>query len=159
MKKPYAQQRCVRQQNTSALLFDLWLNVPLSRATLAFMPDEAVQEVLQRGLPQYTRQTRSSPAAFADELRLVQERGFALDEQEFEEGIDAVAAPILDQAGRPLAAVSVAGLAYRLTHDQLLEIGPSVLATARDIEREISLAARRDEPPAENAVVIPANGK
>jgi hypothetical protein len=35
MKTPYAQQRNARQQNTSALLFDLWLNAPLSRAMLA----------------------------------------------------------------------------------------------------------------------------
>ncbi len=35
MKTPYAQQRNARQQNTSALLFDLWRNAPLSRAMLA----------------------------------------------------------------------------------------------------------------------------
>ena len=124
------------------------------RAILAFMPDEVVQDVLKQGMPQYTRQTRSSPEAFADGLRLVQERGFALDEQEFEEGIDAVAAPIFDQSGQPVAAVSVAGPSYRLAHDQLLEIGPLVLATARDIAREISLAAGHDESPAKNAAAI-----
>ncbi len=35
MKTPYSQQRNARQQNTSALLLDLWLNAPLSRAMLA----------------------------------------------------------------------------------------------------------------------------
>ncbi len=35
MKTPYTQQRNARQQNTSALLVDLWLNAPLSRAMLA----------------------------------------------------------------------------------------------------------------------------
>ncbi len=35
MKTPYAQQRNSRQHNTSALLMDLWLNAPLSRAMLA----------------------------------------------------------------------------------------------------------------------------
>jgi IclR family transcriptional regulator, KDG regulon repressor len=129
------------------------------RAILAFMPDEAVQDVLKRGMPQYTPQTRSSPEAFFEGLRLVRERGFALDEREFEEGIDAIAAPILDQSGLPIAAVSVAGPSYRLVHDRLLEIGPSVLATARDITREISLAARSEEKPAKNAPVSMANGK
>ncbi len=129
------------------------------RAILAFMPEEAVQDVLKHGMPQYTRQTRSSPEALFDELRHVQERGFALDEQEFEEGIDAVAAPIFDQSGHPMAAVSVAGPSYRLAHDRLLEIGPSVLATARDIAREISIAIRRDERPVENASTVKANGK
>ncbi len=35
MNTPYAHQRNARQQNTSALLFDLWLHAPLSRAMLA----------------------------------------------------------------------------------------------------------------------------
>ncbi|MDW8267772.1 MAG: ROK family transcriptional regulator [Anaerolineae bacterium] len=35
MKIPYALQRNARQQNTSALLFDLWHHAPLSRAMLA----------------------------------------------------------------------------------------------------------------------------
>ena len=129
------------------------------RAILGFMPDEAVQEILKRGMPHYTQHTPSSPEAFWEGRRLVQERGFALDEQEFEEGIDAVAAPILDQAGQPVAAISVAGPAYRLAHDRLMEMGPSVLTAARDIAREIDLSAHRDELPAENGSGIPAAGK
>jgi DNA-binding IclR family transcriptional regulator len=129
------------------------------RAILAFMPEEAVQEVLKQGMPQYTPQTRTSPEAFWEACRLVRENGFALDEQEFEEGIDAVAAPILDQFGQPLAAVSVAGPAYRLAHDRLMEIGPSVLAAARDIAREIDLSAHRTELPAEKAAANVATGK
>ena len=35
MKAPYLQQRNARQQNSSAILFDLWHNAPLSRAMLA----------------------------------------------------------------------------------------------------------------------------
>lgn len=35
MRTPYVQQRNTRQQNTSALLYDLWRNAPLSRAMLA----------------------------------------------------------------------------------------------------------------------------
>lgn len=35
MKTPYIQQRNARRHNTSALLIDLWLNAPLSRAMLA----------------------------------------------------------------------------------------------------------------------------
>jgi DNA-binding IclR family transcriptional regulator len=129
------------------------------RAILAFMPDEAVQEVLQRGMPQYTQHTRSSPEAFWDGRRLVQERGFAFDEQEFEEGINAVAAPILDQTGQPIAVVSVAGPAYRLAQDRLLEIGSSLLVAARDIAQEISLASRHNSLPAVTAAATVAAGK
>jgi DNA-binding IclR family transcriptional regulator len=117
------------------------------KTILARMPDESVRQILERGMPRYTQRTLDSPAAFFEDLGRVRERGFALDEQEYEEGISAVAAPILNVNGQPIAAVAIAGPAYRLAREQLLEIGPSVLAAAREITREISMADHLGERP------------
>jgi DNA-binding IclR family transcriptional regulator len=92
-------------------------------------------------MPPYTQRTLRSSEEFFEDLRRVQERGFALDEQELEEGINAVAAPVLDLSDQPIASVAVAGPAYRLTRERLLEIGPLVMATAQDIAREVEMAA------------------
>jgi IclR family transcriptional regulator, acetate operon repressor len=70
---------------------------------------------------------------------LVRERGFAYSEEEFEEGINAVASPILDSKMQPLAAIAVAGPAYRLPVQRLLEIGPSVVEAARKITTEYKI--------------------
>jgi DNA-binding IclR family transcriptional regulator len=110
------------------------------KAILAFMPDETVQRILERGMPQLTQHTIRSPGALFENLRHARERGFAIDEQEFEEGINAVAAPILDLNGQPIAAVAVAGPAYRLTRERMVEIGPLVLSTAQDIAQEVEMA-------------------
>lgn len=62
MKTPYTQQRHARRQNTSALLIDLWLNAPLSRAMLA----------QRNGL------TKATVSAICDELaalNLIQDAG------------------------------------------------------------------------------------
>ena len=48
-----------------------------------------------------------------------------------------MAAPILDKDNHPLASISVAGPAYRLTKDRMSEIGPVVRKTADEISREI----------------------
>jgi DNA-binding IclR family transcriptional regulator len=120
------------------------------KAILAFMPDERVQRVLERGMPQYTRNTLQSPEAFMENLRQVRQCGYALDEEELEEGINAVAAPILDLNEHPIATVSVAGPAYRLTRERLVEIGPRLLAVARDVAREVQIAAHPNERPARN---------
>ena len=111
------------------------------KAILAFMPDEAVRRILERGMTQYTLNTLRSPEAFFENMRQIRQQGFALSEQEFEEGINAVAAPILDSSGQPIASVAIAGPAYRLTRERMIDIGPLVLATARDIAREIEMAA------------------
>jgi DNA-binding IclR family transcriptional regulator len=112
------------------------------KAILAFMPDETVRHMLERGITQYTLHTLRSPEAFFENMQQVRKWGFALSEQEFEDGINAVGAPILDPSSQPIAAVAIAGPAYRLTRERMIEIGPVVLATARDIAREVEMAAQ-----------------
>jgi DNA-binding IclR family transcriptional regulator len=116
------------------------------KSMLAFMPDEAVQRVLKRGLPRHTERTLCSPETFLEELKEVRRRGYAFDEQELEEGIDAVAAPVFDQHGYPIAAVAIAGPAYRLSRQRMAEIGPSVLAVSRQISQEVELTTRSQPP-------------
>ena len=116
------------------------------KSILACMPDEFVRQILKGGMPRHTPHTLDTPEAFFEDLGRVRERGFALDEQEQEDGINAVAAPILDSNGQPMASVAIAGPAYRLTRERLIEFGPSVLASARDITKELGMAAHL--PPA-----------
>jgi DNA-binding IclR family transcriptional regulator len=111
------------------------------KAILAFLPKEVVQRILDKGMPQYTSHTPLSPNAIFEDLHSVRELGFAISEQEYEEEINAVASPIFDIEDKPMASIAVAGPAFRLTRERMIEIGPSVLATARDITREIAMAA------------------
>jgi DNA-binding IclR family transcriptional regulator len=119
------------------------------KAILAFMPHETVQHILGHGMPPYTRRTLRLSEEFFEGLRRVREMGFALDEQELEEGINAVAAPVLDLSNQPIASVAVAGPAYRLTRERMIEIGPLVVATAQDIAHEVEMAADPEVHPAE----------
>jgi IclR family transcriptional regulator, KDG regulon repressor len=112
------------------------------KAFLAFMPDDTVKRILQQGMTQYTQFTPLSAQAVLDDLHSTFKRGFAYSAQEYEDGINAVSAPILDADGKALAAIAVAGPAYRLPVERMLEIGPSVMATAQEIAREIEMANR-----------------
>ena len=64
--------------------------------------------------------------------------------QEFEEGINAVAAPILDQNGFPIAAIAIAGPAFRLTPERMLAIGPVVRAIVDEMAQEIQMGTNPD---------------
>jgi DNA-binding IclR family transcriptional regulator len=109
------------------------------KAILAFFPEEDVRRILARGMPQYTQSTLSSHQTFIENLGLTREQGFAIAEQEFEDGINAVAAPIFS-GQRPIASVSIAGPAYRLGRERMLEIGPQVVMTAKNIAQELEMA-------------------
>ncbi len=109
------------------------------KAILAFLPEENLKRILGRGMPQRTQFTLSSPEAFFENLHHARERGFAISEQEYEDGINAVAAPIFG-GERPIASISIAGPAYRLTRERMLELGPQVVKTAREIAQEVEMA-------------------
>jgi IclR family acetate operon transcriptional repressor len=83
-----------------------------------------------RHLERYTDQTITEPEELAAELARVRARGYATAVGELEDGLVAVAAPILDAAGRCVAALSVSGPAFRLTPDSLPELG-RLCATAQ----------------------------
>ena len=111
--------------------------VASGKAILAFLPDDHVKRVLEYGMPKYTQHTITSSEAYFKDILLTRERGFAISEQEFEEGINAIAAPICNQ---PVASISIAGPAYRLTRERMLEISPDLLRIARNIATEVERA-------------------
>jgi IclR family KDG regulon transcriptional repressor len=110
------------------------------KAILAFVPEGNVKRILERGMPRYTEYTILSQEAFFENMQGAREKGFAISEQEFEEGINAIAAPIINNNGEPIASVSIAGPAYRLTRDRALGIGPELVAITKQIAREVELA-------------------
>jgi IclR family acetate operon transcriptional repressor len=107
------------------------------KAILAFLPEGKIQEIFARGTPKYTQNTITSEEAFWEDMRHTRKQGYAISEQEFEDGINAVAAPICNQ---PIASVSIAGPAYRLTRERMIEIGPVLLETTKRIAQEVEMA-------------------
>ena len=105
------------------------------------MPEGDVQRVLLHGMTQYTQHTIISPEVFFDDLHHIRKLEFAISVQEYEDDVNAVAAPIFDLSSHPLASIAVAGPAYRLSRERMIEIGPLVLAAAREIGKEIEMAA------------------
>jgi IclR family transcriptional regulator, KDG regulon repressor len=107
------------------------------KAILAFLPEDHVRQILGRGMPHFTATTVGSLEQFFEDAAQIRKRGFAISEQEFEEGINAIAAPICNQ---PIASISIAGPAYRLTRERMLEMSPRLLENARDIAQEVEKA-------------------
>lgn len=78
-------------------------------------------------------------------LEQVRRQGWALNDQELEEGVRSLAAPITNGDGEILAAVNVTGHATRNTVETMMsEFLPELLDTASDIGR--ALSARPSQP-------------
>ena len=107
------------------------------RALLAYLPDDQVEKILAEGLPRYTDKSPGSVEAVLELLAVTRERGFAVSEREYEEEINAVAAPILGNDNRPLAAIAIVGPSYRLTLERMFVLGQTIKKTTETISREV----------------------
>jgi DNA-binding IclR family transcriptional regulator len=111
------------------------------KAFLAFLPDERVRKILPEKMTPYTENTCVTLSGLSKDLRAARARGFAISQQEFEKDINAVAAPILDDSGYPVAVIAVAGPSYRLSLEQMNKIGISIRQATEAIAREGGVAA------------------
>ncbi len=85
-----------------------------------------------------TSHTIADPAALMAELATVREQGWALVDQELEEGLRSVAAPIRDHTGHVVAAINVATNVSRHRREELVrDIVPPLLATAEHIAQDL----------------------
>jgi DNA-binding IclR family transcriptional regulator len=109
------------------------------KALLAFLPNKQIQTILKADRHKYTDKTTTSIPEIHKQLQLIRERGFAISEQEFEQGINAVAAPILDANQFPVAAMAIVGPAFRLSSERLLELGQPLRETTNALARNMGL--------------------
>jgi IclR family transcriptional regulator, pca regulon regulatory protein len=114
----------------------------MGRVLLAAKPDEWLDKYLSsvklRGL---TDHTITSPAGLRQELHKIRGRGWALVDQELEEGLRSLAAPIRDAEGTVIAAVNVSTHAGRRSLESVVQdmLRP-LLTTAERIERDLASA-------------------
>lgn len=114
----------------------------LGKAIFAHCPAAEVETYIARcGLRRMTDRTVTEPAAFFRQLAEVRRLGYALDDEENEEGGRCVAAPIFDHTGRPAAAISVSMPALRLPYDRVPQVGARVRAAAQTISASLGHAS------------------
>jgi IclR family pca regulon transcriptional regulator len=111
----------------------------MGRVMLGGQSDEAVGAAFEK-----VRHAIPAPTAISDadsllaEVRRVRQQGYCLLDQELEEGIRSVAAPLHDRRGRVVAAINVGTHASRVTLKELRgDILPALLDTARAIEERL----------------------
>ncbi len=87
--------------------------------------------------PSLTPHTITSAEELMVELRRAHARGYAIDREEYEDGVLCIAAPIFGSNGEVLAAASVSGPAARLLRQDLSELGELVRGRMLEVSREL----------------------
>ncbi|HEY1208530.1 MAG TPA: IclR family transcriptional regulator [Terracidiphilus sp.] len=106
----------------------------VGKAILAFLPEERITDILSRlRFDRYTSRTITTVEALRAEIEKTRRRGYAVDDEEYEEGLRCIAVPVLDAQRMPVAAVSVSGPSFRVTAQKLPAIANYLLQCVRGI--------------------------
>lgn len=119
-------------------------NTALGKVLLAGMDLEArsafvAESLTDTKLAPRTENSIMDPHKFVEHLSSVALQGSAVDMEECEVGLRCVAAPVHDEAGRVIAAISASGPSFRLSQDHLLgSVAPTIVEAADRLSRSLS---------------------
>ena len=111
------------------------------KAMLAFGESAAVEERLAAdGLLGLTPHTLTTREALTADLERIRAAGYAVDREEYEEGVGCVAAAILDGSGAVAGAVGISAPIARLERTGIPQLGERLVGYARDIASHVGRA-------------------
>ncbi len=108
------------------------MNSGIGKAIAATWPDAAIAaHVARYGLRVATRNALSSLEAVMAQMAQIRAQGYAVDNEEFVAGMRCVAAVVWSPERDPVCAISISGLAARVTPERVPDIGAIVQREAQ----------------------------
>lgn len=108
----------------------------VGKAIMAWLPEAEIQRMVANGMKRFTERTITEYSALMQDLRRIRSDGFATDSQEFLDGVICIGAPIRDQVGTVIGAISVSTPTMRATEEHLGLMRSEILAAARGLSAE-----------------------
>ncbi len=110
----------------------------VGKAILAFLPEDRIADIIRRTrFERFTHRTISNAEGLRAEIEKTRRRGYAVDDEELEEGLRCIAVPILDAQRQPVGAVSISGPSFRVTAQKLPAIANHLLHCVRGISADM----------------------
>jgi len=117
----------------------------VGKMILSNFSEEELQSFLkEKSLLRRTENTITDPIQLREHLKSLRKQGYAVDDEENEKGIRCVAAPIYNEIGKTVAAISITGPAFRVTRKIIQEtLKKEVMETASSISKRLGYRERR----------------
>ena len=104
------------------------------KAILAFSPEPVVTEIIRSiQFKVYTPNTITRAPRLREELDRIRKFGYAIDNEELEQDLRCIGAPVFNHAGEVISALSIAGPIYRVGGGHLPKLIEAVMSTARQL--------------------------
>ena len=109
------------------------------KVQIAYMSSEEIDHYLpSRDLQKFTANTITDREELKNQLTQIMEQGYAIDNEELDEGVKCVSAPIRDYTRRIIGAVSISGPSMRFSDDRInRELIPLAVRAAEEISSKL----------------------
>ncbi len=91
------------------------------KVMLAYLDLKKQTIIIPDDIPKFTKNTITNKDDIIEGLAVIKERGYAIDNEEYETGLVCVAAPVFDHSGAVKYAISVTGPSLRMTQEKISE--------------------------------------
>jgi DNA-binding IclR family transcriptional regulator len=108
-------------------------------ALLSTWTDEEIDSLVAQGLTAYTPFTMADAKAVVAAIRCARKRGYAVNNQQWREGVHAVAAPII-VAGVGVAGIGISTPVHRMSDELQEKFGNMVIEAANAIAHTLGEA-------------------
>ena len=109
----------------------------IGKVLLAAMPESRRALLLPDPLPRYTRFTLATLADLNADLERIVARGYGVDNEERNEGMRCIAAPVRNLHGETVAGVSISGPVSRISPDTVDAFAKNVIAATQDLSHRL----------------------
>ncbi|MGD0414275.1 MAG: IclR family transcriptional regulator [Terriglobales bacterium] len=115
----------------------------VGKALLAFLPDDELDYLLKtKEFARHNSRTIISKSALKRDLKLVRQSGYSLDNEEDEPGVCCIGAPVFDESGRAVAAISISGIASQIGTNRVPILARMVRRVAGSISARLGYIAQ-----------------
>ena len=115
----------------------------VGKVLLAFLPDDELDYLLKtKEFARHNSRTIISKSALRRELKRIKQSGYSLDNEEDEPGVCCIGAPVFDENGKAIAAISIAGIASQIGTDRVPILARLVTRVAGSISARLGYVAQ-----------------
>lgn len=132
-----------QKSNTHQLFVEVGKEMPFhctasAKTLLAYQHPKEIKRIINKNpLKRYTPNTITDPEKLMIHLLDIKSKGYAICDEELEEGIKAVAAPIKNINGKTVASITITGLSKRMSSSNMERLIRIVTNSAQEISKKL----------------------
>lgn len=116
----------------------------VGKSILAYLPDSFIENnIFNKKLVQYTPNTITDRESLLQELEDIRLKGYSLDREEIEFGLNCIAAPIFNSKSQPVAAISISAPSGRMPYEKIEDIAEDVKDCASKVSKRLGFSINK----------------